>query len=281
MRCPESLPSGCNEFHLSSCCGTCPRRKLMSHATHSILWGKQRGLVYHTLPFLLAVPGGIPFCKLWHCKDFSQKTSTSKYLTSLSSSLSGVSIGRASGPRALLTTSFSEVFLNMFSWSNVSCNLEFDCVVFFKSIDLNHKKTQPRNSHKDRFWVGLGWLGNWLTPCDGVENPTVDLAMRMTIMMEFDGNKGHLASATYNPQKLLVLSPEVTGRCIPSPMPAAICRCPRVCPYLYDWPEWMKKCRTTGYEWLHEWVHECNTIVGVPSHGWADRVSVGSLLRAS
>lgn len=54
----------------------------------SILWGKQRGLVYHTLPFLLAVPGGIPLCKLRHCKDFSQKTSTSKYLTSLSSSLS-------------------------------------------------------------------------------------------------------------------------------------------------------------------------------------------------
>ena len=27
--------------------------------------------------------------------------------------------------------------------------------------------------------------------------------------------------------------------------------------------------------------NECNTIVGVPSDGWADRVSVGSLLRAS
>lgn len=45
---------------------------------------------------------------------------------------------------------------------------------------------------------------HYLTPCDGVENPTVDPAMRMTIIIEFDGNKGHLASATYNPQKLLV-----------------------------------------------------------------------------
>jgi len=81
----------------------------------------------------------------------------------------------------------------MFSWSNVSCNLEFDCVVFFKSIDLT-RKHNPEIPTKIGFrWV---WDGletdfcsgcHYLTPCDGVENPTVDPAMRMTII-EFDGN---------------------------------------------------------------------------------------------